>query len=345
MAPHLRQPKLDNRRSSRKRRLITLPELLRRGRLRHDIAVQTELNPLRMRRRIRTVSRRKVTPAAIPNLLTLCNGICGLLSILFATNAIVELSQYWSILLAGSFVFGGMFFDMMDGQVARRLKQSSLFGAQLDSLSDAVTFGAAPVFLLLAFNDYLPKPALLLIGVTHFSCALLRLARFNVQTDETDTHEFFTGLPSPAAAGVIASFALALVAQERWLEEETFPWYADVSPTITSIMMILVPMIALIGSLLMVSNICYRHVANQWRKRKMRAYQITRTVVICVTAIVCGILALPLAFCLFAFEAPFAALYRKVTGTPSPAAKAKEAANANSVSDPSVPSSIADLQA
>ncbi len=313
MVPRLKRTKLaSNRRGNRKRSLITLPELLRRGRMRHDIAVQTELNPLRRRRRIRTVTTRAVTPAVIPNLMTLCNGVCGLLSIVVCTNSIIQLPDAWPVFIAASLVFAGMFFDMMDGQVARKLKQSSLFGTQLDSLSDAVTFGVAPVFLLQAFDGYVPRLALLLIGILHFSCVLLRLARFNVQTDAADSHEFFTGLPSPAAAGVVAAFAIALVAQNRWLEEDVLPWYQQASPYVVNAMMIAVPIIVTIASLLMVSNVCYRHVANQWRKRKMGSYQKTRSVLIVAAAIVCGVLALPIAFCLFAFEAPIAALYNNL---------------------------------
>lgn len=312
MALRLKQSKLNNRRPTRKRRLITLPELLRRGRKRHDIALHSDWNPLRMRRRVRTVSRPAVSPAAIPNLLTLCNGLCGILSIVCSANSIFDLSHRWSMFAAAALIFGGMFFDMMDGQVARRLKQSSLFGTQLDSLSDAVSFGAAPVFLLLMFNTYLNPIVLLLIGMVHFSCVLLRLARFNVQTDAADTHEFFTGLPSPAAAGIIASFAISFVALYRWERVDAMQWAQDVGPYLQTIFMIAAPAVTLIASLLMVSNICYKHVANRWRKKRMGSYQWTRTIIICLTVLTCAELALLLAFCLFAFEAPIQTLFQKI---------------------------------
>ena len=117
-------------------------------------------------------------------------------------------------------------------------------GAMLDSLCDVVSFGVAPAFMMLKLtdaNNYLmetlspsegvpsralgievtsPFPAysidfLWAIAALFLACAILRLARFNVETDEEDSHEGFSGLPSPAAAAVIASFPIGAMALIR----------------------------------------------------------------------------------------------------------------------------------
>ncbi len=118
-----------------------------------------------------------------------------------------------------------MLFDMLDGSAARLANQTSDFGAQLDSLCDAVSFGVAPAFMMLKLThpkhhlmasldvpppfEYSPR-LLWAIAVLFMVCAILRLARFNVETDDDDSHDCFSGLPSPAAAGIIASFPIGL---------------------------------------------------------------------------------------------------------------------------------------
>jgi hypothetical protein len=76
--------------------------------------------------------------------------------------------------------------------------------------------------------------------------------------------------------------------------------------------MIAAPAVTLIAALLMVSNVCYRHVANRWRKKRMGSYQWTRTVIIFLTVLTCAELALLSMFCLFAFEAPIQTVLQKI---------------------------------
>ena len=109
-------------------------------------------------------------------------------------------------MLAGWLIFLAMIFDALDGHVARLAKTTSDFGAQLDSLCDVVTFGVAPAFLLVkmcpgfTFNH---SQMVWIIAAAYACCAALRLARFNVETDDEDDHMNFSGLPSPAAASVV----------------------------------------------------------------------------------------------------------------------------------------------
>lgn len=107
--------------------------------------------------------------------------------------------------LAAMMVILGMFIDGIDGRVARALGVQSEFGKQLDSLSDVVSFGVAPAFIMyvVALQDLGPVGWL----VTAFFpiCGALRLARFNVASCSS---EYFIGLPIPVAGAVIATLAL-----------------------------------------------------------------------------------------------------------------------------------------
>ena len=166
------------------------------------------------------MSRREKLFAVLPTLLTLGNAACGFGAITFTakaaaalgpTSAVTETvldpvskAAATSALFAAScLIYLAMVFDAFDGSAARWTNQTSDFGAELDSLCDAISFGAAPAFLMLQFSrDYHPR-LLWLIAALYVVCTVLRLARFNVETDEDDSHAFFSGLPSPAAAGKI----------------------------------------------------------------------------------------------------------------------------------------------
>jgi CDP-diacylglycerol--serine O-phosphatidyltransferase len=103
-----------------------------------------------------------------------------------------------------------MVFDSLDGAVARLARVAGNFGAQLDSLCDLVSFGAAPAYMAMRVgigpDAYLPPQILVILAGFYFACAAVRLARFNVETTpEESSHQHFAGLPSPAAAGVLAT--------------------------------------------------------------------------------------------------------------------------------------------
>ena len=237
-------------------------------------------------------SRRQKVFAVLPTLLTLCNAACGFGAITIAARVGPEHLGPGDLIFASQLIFLAMLFDMLDGSAARLTNQTSDFGAQLDSLCDAISFGLAPAFILLQlvhpdhhqFDQRVPivtanatdqsgdgaaifdsiykatpidgrekvdhsvasttnasidlplsgsaqnavdqnqtnlaaitaklrvfHPRILwAITVLFMVCAILRLARFNVETDEEDSHEYFSGLPSPAAAGVVASFPIGL---------------------------------------------------------------------------------------------------------------------------------------
>jgi len=143
----------------------------------------------------------------IPNLLTLGNLFCGTIAAIFAVE-----SNFTS---AALFVVLGIFFDFLDGFVARLLKVSGDLGTQLDSLADMVTSGVVPgivMYKLMQYNLY-DTPDLFddsilgisLIGLILTLGACYRLAKFNLDTRQTDS---FIGLPTPAMCLFVVSLPL-----------------------------------------------------------------------------------------------------------------------------------------
>jgi len=153
----------------------------------------------------------------IPNLLTLGNLFCGTVATIFAVEG--------NFLVAALFVVLGIFFDFFDGFAARLLNVSGELGKQLDSLADMVTSGVVPgiiMFNLLAPNDFLGSSfeetetmiwggikiaPLQLIGLLLTLGACYRLAKFNIDTRQTDS---FIGLPTPAMSLFVISLPLIL---------------------------------------------------------------------------------------------------------------------------------------
>jgi len=134
-----------------------------------------------------------------PNILTVLALCAGLTSMRFA------LQQQWP--LAAVAIVVAAVLDGLDGRLARLLKGATKFGAELDSLSDFVSFGVAPVFLLYLWSLYgyggVGWTLLLVFSI----CCALRLARFNTALDEPERPpwqaNFFTGVPAPAGAGLV----------------------------------------------------------------------------------------------------------------------------------------------
>lgn len=143
------------------------------------------------------VRKRRKGIYVLPNLFTLAALFCGFYSIVMAVNGRFD--------LAAVGVFCAMVLDSLDGRVARMTNTQSAFGEQMDSLADMVSFGAAPALIsyIWALRD-LGKWGWFAAFV-YCACAALRLARFNVNTAVVDKR-YFQGLPSPAAAALVAGF-------------------------------------------------------------------------------------------------------------------------------------------
>ncbi|MCL2626372.1 MAG: CDP-diacylglycerol--serine O-phosphatidyltransferase [Cystobacterineae bacterium] len=142
----------------------------------------------------------------LPNLFTASSILCGFYALSLCSAARVTPSALYQAALA---IFFGIFFDGLDGRVARLTRTQSQFGVQLDSLADVVTFGVAPALLL--YKWVLEPLGLggILLAFLFLLCGALRLARFNVLAQRPTSPEnsaFFVGLPIPLAAGVVVSW-------------------------------------------------------------------------------------------------------------------------------------------
>ena len=143
----------------------------------------------------------------VPNLITLANIVFGFLSVISGAEGHFE--------RACVFLFAAAVCDMLDGKVARLLDATSKFGMELDSLSDALSFGMAPA--LLVYFAALREVGLIGLGASalYVLCGVLRLARFNVDTKEISKVTFL-GLPIPAAGGYVVAFVLVRDSLAAW---------------------------------------------------------------------------------------------------------------------------------
>lgn len=214
-------------------------------------------------RRVRRHRVKYVT--LLPSLITLLNGIFGFTAIVLASKATDPAAGKMSCFAVGGYMIVlAMFADMLDGRLARMSKSTSSFGGQLDSLCDLISFGAAPAFIMLRlvenelqlhemFCGTLVHRFIWLAALVYFSCAAIRLARFNVENDENEVaHMSFVGLPSPAAAGVVISLII--------FQQEQVP---DVAMLVYAL-----PLATLGVGILMVSRVRYPHIVNVYLKGK-----------------------------------------------------------------------------
>lgn len=244
--------------------------------------------------------------------------------------------RYFSerMVLASQLIFLAMLFDALDGSAARLTNQTSEFGAQLDSLCDVISFGVAPAFLMLKLthpNNRLMNsvvdppfqfehwPRFLLAFATLFVlCAAMRLARFNAEMDEEDSHEGFSGLPSPAAAGVIAAMPIGIMGLNNLLAEDSFRWSEVVRDSVLPTLAVLLPFITLGTASLMVSRVPYPHLFNQLIRGQRGPRQIVQIVFVGVLVFTVHEVALPLLFCWFAFSAPLRHGWQRYAGRALP---------------------------
>ncbi len=257
----------------------------------------------RIKRRKR---KRRLTLAVLPTLLTLGNGVCGLAAIAVALSDNLDWTDQTKLLVAGILIFVGMVFDALDGSAARMTGQESQFGAQLDSNCDVITFGAAPAVIVWEINNghALPLKLTWAIGVLFALCVIIRLARFNVETSEDDTHEGFEGLPSPAAAGTLAAMVIAMPELASYADPsypQRIQWLAE---TLLISLQYFIPALALALAYLMVSRFQYPHLVQQLIRGRRAPHQIGQALFVVIGALLLHWLALPLAFCYYAFASP-----------------------------------------
>ena len=232
------------------------------------------------RRRFRRHGRRAYIRSvySLPSLATLGNAICGFGAIYVASfEPSTRTNDLWTrffvnhhFLAAAYLVFIAMLFDALDGRLARFARHTTDFGGQLDSLADVVSFGLAPAILMLQlFHDRYPDVPPVIsrtvwaIGALYASCAMIRLARFNVSNEHGEQHHFsFLGLPSPGAAAVVAGWVL----MQQDLQEGS-EWgrigHKPLEP-VADLLAAILPALVLVCGLLMVSAIRYPHLVNRY---------------------------------------------------------------------------------
>ncbi|MBN1596313.1 CDP-diacylglycerol--serine O-phosphatidyltransferase [candidate division FCPU426 bacterium] len=147
----------------------------------------------------------------LPNLLTAFNLICGIIAILlvlenFAAKNTVQPQEY---IISAWLLLAAMIFDFLDGKVARWTNTVSDFGMKVDSFTDFVSFGIAPVLLAYAaLLQSLPVVLQILPCFFFLTAGAWRLARFNCETSNQAPANFFNGLPIPAASALISTIIL-----------------------------------------------------------------------------------------------------------------------------------------
>jgi len=287
-------------------------------------------------RQARRAQRRLRSISAVPTLLTLGNLVCGFSAIHYATKPVGVTQMFgWSTLtVAGLLVFIGMFFDAIDGSVARLTRSTSNLGAQLDSLADVVSFGVAPAFMMLRLvshyygereqitilgpeADSVYAKILWSIAAVYVCCTALRLARFNAETPSAaeEDHRNFKGLPSPGAGGTVASLIILhqhLLAIRVGVEDtQTFARFAALG----------LPFVTLMCALAMVSTLRYAHFANRVLRARRDFPSLVRFVVLVIACIYSFQITLAAAFTLYALSGPAWTgwlLLRRRTGSAPP---------------------------
>lgn len=216
----------------------------------------TDPRPVEQTPALRKLRRRRKTVYLLPNLFTSASLFCAMFSIVASTQGEFDKACYLILMSA--------VFDALDGPVARLTRSASSFGLQYDSLADVVAFGVAPAFLMqqrltqierggVELHAWAPNLALGACAL-FVVCGAIRLARFNTQVT-TEERRYFTGLPIPAAAGVVVSAYLFV---QRYMDD-----------TRNLHRLILILMIAL--SALMVSTIPFAKLAFLVRRAQNNA--------------------------------------------------------------------------
>ena len=247
--------------------------------------------------------RRLKYVAVLPTAVTLLNAFCGFLSIVYASKGpgiflevfLLRKTGVTFFAMSGYLILFAMIADVLDGQVARWSGTSSSFGGQLDSLSDVISFGVAPAFLMLKIMELhfgletfvrkfffpvslwkafptvstqlaqLAGSWILFVAIFYMLCAVIRLARFNVENDaDLAHHQNFAGLPSPASAGVVVSL---VIFQEDFIVKIANRW-PELSSFLMDLTSWLLPFSVFCCGILMITRIRYTHLANRLLRRK-----------------------------------------------------------------------------
>ena len=235
------------------------------------------------RRRRKRLRRRAYIRSVhfLPTLATLGNAVSGFAAIYVAglepafsgTDSVAVFLADHRFAAACYLIFLAALFDALDGRLARFTRHTTDFGAQLDSLADVISFGAAPAFIALQVfktSDGLGDLPLTItrlvwaVGALFLSCAALRLARFNVSNEHGEQHHFsFLGLPTPGAGGAVVAYILFQQSLLRYSGR-----FDHVLHLLDLAMVLFLPILVGGCGLLMVSGYRYPHLVNRYLRVK-----------------------------------------------------------------------------
>lgn len=161
----------------------------------------------------------------LPNMITLSSIFCGFDSIRISASAHGDDDFYKASLL----LVYALFFDMLDGRVARLTKTQSAFGLQIDSLADVISFGVAPAMMVYSWSLHQKGTLGLVVSFVFAAAGAVRLARFNVLSmgengEPTTPPKYIVGLPVPGAAGILISIIVANHAVAGKLAGPEYVW-------------------------------------------------------------------------------------------------------------------------
>ncbi len=252
--------------------------------------------------------------AVLPTLMTLGNGLCGLAATVYVVRAQQGVFAK-GIIAACWLVMAAMVLDALDGSVARMTKTTTPFGAQLDSLADVISFGLAPALIVMAVashEHFLPRIGWI-TGSLFLVCAMMRLARYNVESsEEGECHaDSFAGLPSPAAGGLIASLVLIQSSVTTEMDVKRIVQVLRLQWAMESLAHFL-PIVTILVALLMVSRTPYPHLGRRLLREKKPFGYVIRLVLVGVFAFVTWPFSIPLVFSMYAFWGGALALHRAV---------------------------------
>jgi len=168
-----------------------------------------------------------VTKKFVPSLFTILNAFCGFMSIVNSSDGNFE--------QASAFIVYAAIFDVLDGLVARILKSSSDFGVELDSLSDVISFGAAPSFLVYSIHFKDLNSYGIIVSSMIMVFAAIRLARFNITLVGYEKDKF-SGLPTPTVAITVISYIYFY--HNKVLDEETSNIFINIITLGLSLLMV-----------------------------------------------------------------------------------------------------------
>src|SRR6056297_3202370 len=166
-----------------------------------------KIQQYRLRRQKERKHRKQSPRIVVPSFFTLMNLFSGFLSIIMVAEGKLEIGA-WLIVVAG-------LFDALDGFMARLANATSEFGIELDSISDIVSFGVAPGFLLYSFVLNELSIIVIILSALPPLCGAIRLARFNVDSKYA-TFDFYKGLPIPVQAAMVSALYLTFNKRMEW---------------------------------------------------------------------------------------------------------------------------------